>query len=473
MTSAIDTHVHRARAQDGASVAMAPSPRVSLRDDAEPLPPLTGLARRMFKHPTAMHYNRLIALVVLTNAVVAAHAATRGGWWTADGTDLQSMATVAQTNFALAIIFRQQYLINALAWLATRVPQTWPLRLRWMFGKYYHFGGLHVGASVTGTLWYIALVGSLTHDLARGVNTVSVANVVASYLVVTLFIVMAVMAMPRLRAAQHDRFEVTHRFCGWAAVVLVWANTVLFISSQRSDPSLVASLLTAPTVWMLVVTTVGAAWPWLLLHKVSITAHRPSSHALVIELDHGVTPSTGSTRPISRHPLVGWHHFANVPARAGSSGYRMVVSRAGDWTSAFVDDPPAYVWVRGIPTMGVANVRKLFKKVVLVATGSGIGPMLGHLLDTTVPSRLVWVTRNPRKTYGDQLVDEIETAQPDATIWDTDARGKPDVLRLAYAAYLASDAEAVVCIANRHVTWQVVHGLERRGIPAFGPIWDS
>jgi hypothetical protein len=31
----------------------------------------------------------------------------------------------------------------------------------------------------------------------------------------------------------------------------------------------------------------------------------------------------------------------------------------------------------------------------------------------------------------------------------------------------------VVCIANREVTWQVVHGLERRGIPAFGPIWDS
>ena len=30
-----------------------------------------------------------------------------------------------------------------------------------------------------------------------------------------------------------------------------------------------------------------------------------------------------------------------------------------------------------------------------------------------------------------------------------------------------------MCIANRPVTWQVVHGLEQRGIPAFGPIWDS
>jgi hypothetical protein len=111
---------------------------------------------------------------------------------------------------------------------------------------------------------------------------------------------------------------------------------------------------------------------------------------VILRLDHGVTPAVGTTRPISRHPFVGWHHFANVPAAPGTARYRMVVSRAGDWTSAFVEQPPPHVWVRGIPTMGVANVRKLFAKVVLVATGSGIGPMLGHLLDTSV----VWVTKN-------------------------------------------------------------------------------
>ena len=60
----------------------------------------------------------------------------------------------------------------------------------------------------------------------------------------------------------------------------------------------------------------------------------------------------------------------------------MLVSRAGDWTSDLIDEPPTHVWVRGIPTVGVANVRRLFTKVVLVATGSGIGPVLGHLLDS-------------------------------------------------------------------------------------------
>ncbi len=151
----------------------------------------------------------------------------------------------------------------------------------------------------------------------------------------------------------------------------------------------------------------------------------------------------------------------------------MVISRAGDWTSAFIEDPPQQVWVRGIPTVGMAIVRRLFTKVVFVATGSGIGPTLPHLLSSDAPSRLVWVTKDPRVTYGDALLDEITEAQSDAIIWNTDKRGKPDVLRLAYAAYLESEAEAVVCISNSKVTWQVVHGLERRGIPAFGPIWDS
>ena len=70
-----------------------------------------------------------------------------------------------------------------------------------------------------------------------------------------------------------------------------------------------------------------------------------------------------------------------------------------------------------------------------MATGSGIGPCLPHLLAAEVPSRLVWATRDPRTTYGDALVDEILAVQPDALIWDTSRHGKPDMVRLAYAAY--------------------------------------
>ena len=93
-----------------------------------------------------------------------------------------------------------------------------------------------------------------------------------------------------------------------------------------------------------------------------------------------------------------------------------------------------------------------------MATGSGIGPCLPHLLTQEVPSRLVWATRNPRKTYGEELVNEILAVQADPVIWDTDAHGKPDLVKLAYKVYKEFDAEAIICISNKKLTWQVVYG---------------
>jgi hypothetical protein len=108
-----------------------------------------------------------------------------------------------------------------------------------------------------------------------------------------------------------------------------------------------------------------------------------------------------------------------------------------------------------------------------VATGSGIGPCLPHLLAGKVPARLLWMARQPRRTYGDALVDEILAAQPEAVIWDTAERGKPDALALVWQLREEFGAEAVICIANQRFTWDLVHGLESRGIPAFGAVWDS
>ena len=188
--------------------------------------------------------------------------------------------------------------------------------------------------------------------------------------------------------------------------------------------------------------------------------------------DYGVTPFAGSSTAISVNPLKEWHHFANVPA-PGKTGFRLTISRAGDFTGQLIDTLPDKVWVKGIPTAGVGNIDKLFRKVLWVATGSGIGPCLPHLLSGETPAKLVWSTRNPEQTYGTELVQEILAVQPDAVIWDTTEQGKPDLVRLAYQAYLASGAEAVICISNKSTTWQIAEEMEIRGIPAYGAIWDS
>ncbi|MGQ4402302.1 hypothetical protein ACN6K4_003061 [Streptomyces hayashii] len=412
----------------------------SLNRTGTRLPTPVGALRRLLKHPRLMHHNRLAALVVVLNLGYA-----YAGRPLSD----RSLGHAALANLALAVLIRQQYVVNLLFRLATSAPTHWPLRLRWTLGKVYHFGGLHVGGALAGAAWFLTLTLRTTDGPLAAVN----------WTLTVLLAVIVATALPPFRSRRHDAFERIHRFGGWSALALFWTHT----------------LLTAPgplSLAVLALVTFSVALPWLRLRRVDVRTERPSRHVALARFDHGVTPFAGSSTAISRSPLKEWHSFANVPA-PGESGFRLTISRAGDWTGSFIDDLPSKVWTKGITTAGVANIEVLFTKVVYVATGSGIGPCLPHLLAAQVPSRLVWATRDPRTTYGDALVDEILAVQPQAVVWDTSRDGKPDMVALAYAAYRDFGAEAVICISNKKLTWQVVHGLERRGIPAYGAIWDS
>ena len=70
-------------------------------------------------------------------------------------------------------------------------------------------------------------------------------------------------------------------------------------------------------------------------------------------------------------------------------------------------------------------------------------------------------------------MDLVQAAQPGALIWDTTQRGKPNLFELAHQACQDFAAEAVFVVSNKAATRRVVRGMERLGIPAFGPIWDS
>ena len=417
------------------------------------LPPLLPLPRRVFKHPALMHYNRLAATVIAVNLVALGMALP-------DGVTAEFASRAALVNFALAIVIRRQRLINLLFRIATAAPVTWPLRVRWTLAKVYHFGGLHVGGALSGTLWFAAFVALATAEGAP-------ADVlVLAYALVALFVFIVVTTTPKLRAKHHNGFELVHRFGGWLSLALLWALTLVQVGHSG------APLLAAPEFWVLCAVAAAIIAPWTRLRRVPVDITRPSSHVAIARFTHGRKPFAGSSTAISRSPLREWHSFANIPSPS-EHGFRLTISRSGDWTGRFIDDMPEHVWVKGITVAGVANIEVLFRKVVYVATGSGIGPCLPHLLAQKVPALLVWSTRAPRETFGDGLIDEILAVQPDARIWDTAEHGKPDMVRLAYAAYRDFGAEAVICISNKKLTWQVVHGLERRGIPAYGAIWDS
>ena len=113
-----------------------------------------------------------------------------------------------------------------------------------------------------------------------------------------------------------------------------------------------------------------------------------------------------------------WHSFATIP-EPGKTGFSVIISRAGDWTTKQISDLPTKIWKRGVPTYGVMRIVPMFRRIVLVATGSGIAPCTPAILEKKIPIRLLWTAPNIRETFGDKLVDQILGASPDTILYST------------------------------------------------------
>ncbi|RGP71640.1 non-ribosomal peptide synthetase [Fusarium longipes] len=429
--------------------------------------PLRGLRHRIF-----IVYRTLFSLIGLLNlaaliCVIALHL------------DSEWLGIITAINLAVAVLVRQETIINILYAVFCSVPKSLPLWVRVRCAKIYHLGGVHSGAGVCATAWLVisTVRGTICNaGFCKHHATVSLATQIVSWILCGLLCSMVATAWPSFRKQHHDLFERFHRFAGWTSLSLFWARTILAINDTRPrDQDLGLAAVKTPEFWLLIVATFSIASSWFFLRKVPVEAEVLSDHAVRLHFDYTV-PVNGSFTRISQRPLIEWHSFATIPnpeANRYAKGHSLVVSNAGDWTRSCIQNPPSTIWVRGVPTCGVMRISTLFNRVVVIATGSGIGPLLGHIVKRPCPTQLIWSTTRPETTFGEELVGQVRDAIPDAVIWDTKAQGRPDLVRMGYNMAKNFDAEAVIIIANEKITKKVVYGLETRGMPAFGAIWDN
>ncbi|KAK6207974.1 amino acid adenylation domain-containing protein [Colletotrichum tabaci] len=440
---------------------------------------------RWIRHRGLNAYRKLFGVIFLSNLAVFA-LLLWDSRHSSFSLPLDHLATAVAANLLGAVLLRQDYVVNFIFWLCSRVPTSAPLFIRRHLARVYHNGGVHSGCAVSATVWWVIFTGAATGNFlaARPAYPVSLATLVLTYLVLLLLLMILVMAYPSIRAKMHDQFEWTHRFAGWSALALVWAHVIATAASSSASSASSASstaspeplglvLAKTPALYLVALTTLSIALPWMRLRRVKVVPEPLSKHAVRLHFDF-CTPGPCTSRGvrITDRPMVEWHAFAAIPEPSGK-GFSIVVSKAGDWTKRIIENPPTSIWTRGTPASGVLAVAPLFKKMVLVATGSGIGPCLPVLMERRVPARVVWSTKNPLKTYGQAVMDTILAADPDALIWDTDQMGRPNLVQLAYNVYRESGAECVAIISNGPTTNKFVYQMESRGIPAFGPIWDS
>ncbi|KAF8077656.1 hypothetical protein FPV67DRAFT_6540 [Lyophyllum atratum] len=422
-----------------------------------------GRIVRNLRHQIFYLYRRLFGIVFITNLGLFI-------WYAAKGANAKEIGLVVVGNLFGAIMMRQDYVIDAFFVVCTSLSNTWPLWIRRIAARVYHIGGLHSGAGASGTLWLILFSVQATREVVAGVGT-SGATLAITYIILTLLLMILLFAHPTLRRKFHDSFEVVHRFLGWSATGLVWIQIVLLTNDYRGAVPLHTALLHSAPLWLIAVATLSLALPWMRLKKVPVRCEKLSNHAVRMYFDYA-TPGSGSFVRLSDSPMSEWHGFATMP-EPGKRGFSLVVSRAGDWTSKMIAKPPTHIWKRGIPTYGVMKIAPLFRRLVVVATGSGIGPCTAAILEGRIPIRVLWTAPNVRETFGDKLVDSILEANPESVIYNTRQHGKPDMVKLTYRLVKEFNAEAVVIISNQTLTEKVVYGMMSRGIPAFGAIWDS
>ncbi|TLD24104.1 hypothetical protein PspLS_06951 [Pyricularia sp. CBS 133598] len=182
-------------------------------------------------------------------------------------------------------------------------------------------------------------------------------------------------------------------------------------------------------------------------------------------------------------------------SHAGEPGFSVLTSSAaGEWSRGMIAAPPTQLYTVGVPRFGVSRVASMFEPVIVVATGCGIIPCLA--LFTERPdhlTRVIWAANGPLETFGEGVVETVLRVDPDAVIWDTRRLGRPDLVKLAWKAWIDSakedvagpgmrivpvrkamgQCEAVIVVSNRRVTEQVVDGLEAKGVAAFGSSFES
>lgn len=428
---------------------------------------------RRIRHNLITVYQRLFSIVFFANIIALIVLLFQHRNDQPSGPSLSSIANAAAANILGAILIRQEYVINGLYCICCWTPTSWPLRVRRIIAKLYHFGGVHSGCAVSAVAWFILYTVLVTRDYVTG-SFNEPAILAITYILLILFLAICIFAIPKFRVFSHNAFEAVHRFAGWTSVGLFWVEILLVCNAQTKIPgskSLGIIVIKTPAFWLLLIITFFIILPWIRLRKVDAYPEILSNHAVRIRFKYmRVGPVLGIR--ITHNPLKEWHAFATIPEADGSS-FSLIVSDAGDWTRKQIQNPATKYWIRGVPITGVLRMAEVFKRVVLVTTGSGIGPCLSMLVSHPMPCRILWSTPNPLQTYGESIIEGVAKADPDALIINTRASGRPDMVALTYHLFLESKAEAVFVISNPALTRKVVYGMESRGIPAYGPIWDS
>lgn len=416
-------------------------------------------------------YRCLIAVSIAINICIVVPLAV-------DGLPLADVLTGTAVNLFVSVLLRNEEVVNSSFGLITMIPPGSPLWLRKTLADFHHYGGMHIGCAISATLWYIVFVVLNAVDCMRKIRNdlmlaLHWADIVTCGVFLLFLMVVCVTAMSRLRAKFHDWFECAHRFGGWAALAVLWANTII-----RAMTNTGSTVYMNPAIWLLTATTFLIILPWTRICTVPIISETVSGREIKLSFPYADMPYT-STMRFSLRPLTEWHAFATIPSANGFTA-TILIAGLGNWTRKVVDNPPKRIYIRRSPALNFLAWTPIFNSVLLVGTGAGIGPLLSLMASPAMQRmraqgkkvKVMWIAYAPEMEHWGFVRDTIASVDHAPKIFDSRA-GRPDIPFEVRSFAQDEDVEAVMVVSNREVTDGVVREVKRSGGAAYGAVFDS
>jgi len=140
----------------------------------------------------------------------------------------------------------------------------------------YHLGQLHRTMAIAGMAWLAVGAGiALPSSLVVGI---------ASAGMLAILVTMARTARDRVRQSRHNRFELVHRFGGWAALAIL--AVIVPVDGARPLPpgSGLAGLLGQPSVLLLATLVMLVGHPWLSVRRLRAEFLAVTGEVVVVAL---------------------------------------------------------------------------------------------------------------------------------------------------------------------------------------------
>jgi NAD(P)H-flavin reductase len=394
-----------------------------------------------------------------------------------------STATFSVGNILIAILVRNELILHLLYRLAVWTS------VKIVYGKYYlnssvhYIGGVHASCATWGFLWLIVDVlqqWGNPSDLLSMATSSDPISIAISCILLTLLFIIILTAIPLFRHKFHDTFEISHRYLGWSCLGILVLHQTRFqfiITLNQAYP--LETLLTNPVLLMLALMILSIFLPWISVQCFDkFRMHCPSDGVLIVTF-----PGMADVGTFARISLDGveWHSFSvaetSFSKQTGESEIHLIIGAVGDWTKNLIrqvekGNLPKRIWVRRVKPPGFMFSINAYSRVVVIATGAGIAPVLPHVIKNGHKLCILWIGNNHEESYGEKIFSVL-CAHPRCTIFDTGVHGRPNVGELAIQTVREFRAQAVFCVSNKAVTSDVIKACLAKGIPAYGASWDS